>query len=117
MEQFESVSWEGGLLLAVRYHEVVGKGVLLAVRCQEIIGKGMPYFVQVYIEAVRPGSVSVCHVHATTAEACFAASMIRLITHVSVENSLQEVKKRMVSRFVSLQYVPPSVDLVSTATS
>ena len=46
-------------------------GLLLTVRCQEIIGKGMPYFVQVYIEAVRPGSVSVCYVHATTAEACF----------------------------------------------
>ena len=38
---------------------------------------------QVYIEVVRPGSVSVCYVHATTAEACFAASMIRLTMHTS----------------------------------
>ena len=69
LEQFEESHGRGGLLLAVCYHEVVDEG--------------MPYFVQVYIEAVRPGSVSVCYVHATTAEACFAASMIRLTMHTS----------------------------------
>ena len=40
---------------------------------------------QVYIEVVRPGSVSACYVHATTAEACFATSALVLqLVEISV---------------------------------